>query len=151
MPRSAISTTHAVALVLGLGCASEPADSGPSVDTGMLHLEDKDRDGFPVRLDCDDTMATVHPGAIEHCDGVDEDCDGLVDNSAVDASAWFPDLDRDGWGSDAAIWSCAPPTGHVAQSGDCDDQSRSRSPGESERCNGRDDDCDGVVDEDCSG
>lgn len=151
MPRHPMTVVLSTAFALAAGCGSVTVDSGPAVDTGPLRLEDKDRDGFPVRIDCDDTMSTVHPGATEHCDGVDEDCDGLVDNGATDATAWYPDLDRDGWGSDAAVWSCAPPPGHVANTGDCDDLQRSRSPGQTERCNGRDDDCDGVVDNDCTG
>ncbi len=32
--------------------------------------------------DCDDTNAAAHPGGVEVCDGVDNDCDGVVDNGA---------------------------------------------------------------------
>ena len=34
--------------------------------------------------DCDDADADIHPGTTEVCDGVDNDCDGVVDNGAGD-------------------------------------------------------------------
>jgi hypothetical protein len=37
--------------------------------------------------DCDDDDDTVNPGEDERCGGADEDCDGVVDESA-DAAAW---------------------------------------------------------------
>jgi hypothetical protein len=38
---------------------------------------DADHDGIPTDVDCNDTDATVHPGASETlCDGVDQNCDG---------------------------------------------------------------------------
>ncbi len=38
---------------------------------------DQDRDGFPMREDCDDQSADIHPGAADtEGDGIDSDCDG---------------------------------------------------------------------------
>ena len=45
-------------------------------------------------LDCDDTNADISPNAAELCDGVDNNCDTVVDeNSAVDAIVWIQDSD----------------------------------------------------------
>lgn len=42
--------------------------------------QDRDRDGFsPLRGDCDDRRATIHPGAAERARRVDDDCDGRID------------------------------------------------------------------------
>jgi hypothetical protein len=43
---------------------------------------DADGDGLDMCHDCDDEDPAVHPGAIETCDGVDQDCDGNVDRTA---------------------------------------------------------------------
>ncbi len=99
--------------------------------------------------DCQDADPTTHPNADEYCDGVDHDCDSLVDeDSSVDASTWYLDADTDGYGSDTTAASCALPSGYAANSDDCDDGSGDVSPGALETCNGVDDDCDGSVDED---
>ena len=99
--------------------------------------------------DCDDAAADRHPGAFETCDGEDDDCDGIVDEGAVDAGVWHADLDGDGHGDpDAPTEACTPPPDHVADATDCDDSDADIHPGADEYCNGVDDDCDGEVDED---
>jgi hypothetical protein len=98
--------------------------------------------------DCDDTNAAVHPAAAEDCDdGVDNDCDGTADPAQV---TWFTDADGDGWGDGvAAVLACGVSPGgqRVAVPGDCDEAFATSSPSDAETCNGRDDDCDGVIDE----
>ncbi len=97
--------------------------------------------------DCDDGDASINPDADELCDGVDNDCDGTVDVDAVDESLWYGDVDGDGYGNAAAILSaCTQPSGHIADSSDCDDGDAAVNPGATEVCNGVDDDCDGTVD-----
>ena len=100
--------------------------------------------------DCDDTVATTYPGADEYCNGVDDDCDGTIDeDTAVDAAVWYADADTDGYG-DAAVTDteCSQPSGYVADNTDCDDTVATTYPGADEYCNGVDDDCDGTIDED---
>lgn len=72
--------------------------------------------------DCRDTSADVYPGAPELCNTRDDDCDGSVDEDALDAPSWYLDADADGCGTPiGAVVSCAPPTGYVTNAVDCDD------------------------------
>ncbi len=99
--------------------------------------------------DCDDGDDDIHPGADEHCDGTDEDCDGTVDDAPVDADTWYGDADGDGYGEPTVtVEACAAPSGYAGEASDCDDTDASINPGASELCNGDDDDCDGLVDDD---
>lgn len=43
---------------------------------------DEDGDGFPFCRECNDHAAGVNPNAVETCNGVDDNCDGHVDNLA---------------------------------------------------------------------
>lgn len=97
--------------------------------------------------DCDDSDASVHPGAPEVCDGADNDCDGQVDEGAA-ANTYYRDADGDGYG-DAAVSTtgCQAPAGFVANNWDCDDTNAAVHPAAAEVCDGADNDCDGQVDE----
>ena len=124
----------------------------------MLRLEDLDgdHDGFsPRQGDCDDGDPGVNPGAAETCNGKDDDCDGLVDSDdggLVGGSLWFRDEDADGFGNPAVTQvACDAPSGFVNVAGDCDDIDPDVNPGAPETCNGKDDDCDGLVDSDDGG
>jgi hypothetical protein len=110
---------------------------------------DNDGDTYPEGEDCDDTDAEVFPGATETCNGVDDNCDAATDeDTAVDASTWYADTDRDGFGdADTTRTACAAPTGFVADATDCDDTDGAVNPDATETCNGVDDDCDGETDE----
>src|SRR5262249_13142548 len=99
--------------------------------------------------DCNDTVAAVHPGATEHCDGVDEDCNGTVDApNPVGAPTFYVDADGDGHGDpNEPVRQCALSSGLSADDLDGDDTDASVHPGAAELCDGVDQDCDGVVDD----
>ncbi len=101
-------------------------------------------------LDCDDGDPDISPFALEYCDGVDNDCDGDVDEpDAEDASTWYADTDNDTYGDpDSALVQCAQPSGYGADDQDCDDTEAGVNPAATEICNGLDDDCDGRIDVD---
>ncbi|MCB9797689.1 MAG: CHAT domain-containing protein [Alphaproteobacteria bacterium] len=83
----------------------------------------------------------------ERCDGQDNDCDGRVDEDAVDRRPFFADNDGDGVGGEAFA-ACGPEPGLVEGGGDCDDADAAKHPGAPEACDQVDNDCDGRVDED---
>jgi hypothetical protein len=88
---------------------------------------DADDDGWTDLCgDCDDDDPTRNPGENETCSGLDNDCNGIVDDV---------DLDGDGF---VAI-SCSGT--------DCDDSLSSVYPGATEACNAIDDDCDGLIED----
>ncbi|MBU0606397.1 MAG: putative metal-binding motif-containing protein, partial [Armatimonadetes bacterium] len=104
-------------LLLATGCPGKPEETGS--DPSFL---DADGDGYDSDVDCDDGDATVYPDAPELCNGVDDDCDGEVDEDAASASTWYADLDGDGFGDPASTaLACAVPEGFVADGTDCDD------------------------------
>ncbi len=129
------------------GC---PSDTGTAAD-----CEDMDGDGWPRDDgDCDDGNASVHPGASEVCDGLDNDCDGETDEDAEDMATYWPDADGDGYGdpNGKKVTACDPPTGYVDDYGDCDDREATTYPGAKDAWyDGVDSDCAGDSDYDQDG
>ena len=107
--------------------------------------------------DCDDDDPDVHPEAQELCNEQDDDCDGLVDDEddSVDLSTgetFYADTDGDSHGdASSATLACAAPADHVADDLDCDDTNPDISPSATEVCNGYDDNCDGMADDEDAG
>ena len=97
--------------------------------------------------DCDDADAAVNPGALEICNGIDDDCNGQPDDGLV-FQDYYPDNDGDGYGDQGgvAVNACEAPAGHVPGNTDCDDGDASINPAMPEvDCNYVDDDCDGAL------
>ncbi len=102
--------------------------------------------------DCNDNAANINPDADEYCNSIDDDCNGLVDEStSVDQSIWHLDFDGDGTGgSSHSLTQCYAPSGYVSTSDDCDDSDPNRHPNATEICDNIDNDCDNLVDADDS-
>ncbi|HMV66106.1 MAG TPA: putative metal-binding motif-containing protein, partial [Myxococcota bacterium] len=101
------------------------------------------------KTDCDDTTASRSPVATEICNGVDDDCDGLIDDADPNLSGgtlWYRDVDGDGAaGSASTLRRCVQPAGYYATTTDCNDSSNTIYPGATEvPADGVDQNCDGV-------
>jgi len=88
-------------------------------------------------------------------DGIDNDCDDLVDDDGAGGRDFYPDSDNDGYGVDAPVSACSRPEGFVESLDvgiDCDDGEPSVYPGAVETWyDGVDQDCDGSDDYDRDG
>ena len=132
-----------------LGCrSSDDTDTKTDpVDTGTTAPVDGDGDGFTSDDgDCNDDDAGISPAATEICDGIDNDCDGAVDQGVT--TTFYADADGDGYGDEGVTEeACEVPAGFSATGGDCDDLNSDTFTGAAERCDDKDNDCDGEVDE----
>lgn len=83
---------------------------------------------------------------VEGCNGLDDDCDGEIDDGVL--TTWYRDNDGDGYGvEDDSQTSCSQPEGYTAGALDCDDSNVAVNPETEEVCNGIDDNCDLHIDE----
>lgn len=139
------------------------------VDEGVqnTYYDDADGDGFgdpdvPIlgceptnrivdnNLDCDDINTSISPAVLEICDGLDNNCDGQVnEDTAIDAVTWYLDADGDGYGSTSSTVACDPPANanYVENDTDCDDVDPNIHPMALEICDDQDNDCDGLEDD----
>ncbi len=82
----------------------------------------------------------------ETCNGIDDDCDGTIDNGVQ--LTFYLDGDGDEFGNPAfTALSCTAPMGYVVENTDCNDNDPDINPNAAEICNALDDDCDLGVDE----
>ena len=112
--------------------------------------QDQDEDGFGISEgDCDDDNHDINPAAQEVCDGVDNDCDGEIDGRyARGGRIFYGDADGDGFGSESVqLEACEAPLGYAEQKWDCDEGDPETNPDAIEVCDGKDNDCDDVIDE----
>ncbi|MFT4624652.1 MAG: MYXO-CTERM domain-containing protein [Myxococcota bacterium] len=140
---------------------------GDSSISGIVACAAPDPSYVNVGGDCDDGNAAINPDAAEVCDGlIDNDCDGQEDEDPTELTAtWYLDEDQDGVGAGDPVLDCNMPTDggtYVNETGDCDDSDASSYPavtrvadsvavaGGLDVCDGRDNDCSGVADDDQS-
>ncbi len=101
--------------------------------------------------DCDDTDAIANPSNTEVCNGVDDNCDGQIDEGFT-FTTYYEDNDSDGFGSsnpNNSISVCdeTAPAGYTTNNDDCNDNDANINPNASETCNGTDDNCNNETDE----
>jgi hypothetical protein len=141
---SAIIPSTAEAVTIGVCAAQDPICGGSYACTEVIVYAntsnvilldfgmsaDNDGDGYTAETDCDDTMASVNPGAQEICDDfLDNNCNGEFNEGCGGGPI---DLDLDGF----------------ASSLDCNDMDATVNPGMPELCaDNIDNNCNGVVDE----
>jgi hypothetical protein len=96
--------------------------------------DDKDMDGFTGACgDCNEADPRVNPHATEICDRIDNDCDSYVDSAPGRFDLCSQCFDADG-------------DGQTNCDGDCNDADPSIKRGGAEVCDGKDNDCDGMID-----
>ncbi|RLB47613.1 MAG: hypothetical protein DRJ42_25075, partial [Deltaproteobacteria bacterium] len=122
-------------------CTIDSCDAG----VGCAHdLDDGDLDGYAPATtcttaglmggDCDDTNDSVFPGAPEHCDSLDNDCDGAIDEGLATLIC-LRDADRDRYGDPTdTVNACSCPSGYVGVRADgetdCSDREPDAYPGQ---------------------
>ncbi|MBK8705730.1 MAG: putative metal-binding motif-containing protein [Saprospiraceae bacterium] len=146
-------------------------DSDPLEKPGQTWYADLDNDGYSNGItqvsclrpmgyklageltqttgDCNDNNAAIKPGAMEICDGIDNNCDGMTDEGVL--TTYYLDSDSDGYYTGSPVIACSPPSPAyvtvVTGGGDCNDNNFNIKPSATEVCDGVDNDCDGMTDE----
>ncbi|MEO6168534.1 MAG: MopE-related protein, partial [Chitinophagales bacterium] len=146
-------------------CDGLADDADGSVAGKLTYYTDADHDGFGSSLlmgtaycnppqwnvinnaDCNDNNAAINPGQSELCNSADDNCNSQIDEGA--GMNYYQDADNDTYGNSAVtIKTCgSPPAGYVTNGTDCNDQSAAVSPAATDICDGIDNNCNGITDE----
>ena len=146
-------------------CDSIDNDCNGIVDDGMgmVWYRDQDGDGFGSYNDttfacvqpdgyttqggdCNDLEATVNANATEICDGLDNNCNSIIDEGLI--QALYVDADGDGYGDTNQMQTgCSEGNGLSAVYGDCDDNNAQIYPTAQELCDNLDNDCNSLIDD----
>lgn len=156
---SVVSCTQPIGYVLN---NTDCNDNDNQITGAIMYYVDADGDGFgddatgveqcsqpqntvTISGDCDDTNDQIYPGAIEICDGTDNNCTGGIDEGLTFVT-YFIDADNDGFGTGTGESLCSNPgTGFAIVGGDCNDNNDQIYPGAIEILdNSIDENCDGV-------
>lgn len=147
----------------GPGCWSTEGSANVTIQPLLTFYADADGDGFgdpsvstsactappgyvSNNTDCNDANNTVYPGAPEICDGLDNNCNGPIDEGVQ--NTYYADADNDGFGNPGVtILACSVPPGYVTNNTDCNDANNTVYPGAPEICDGLDNNCNGSTDE----
>jgi hypothetical protein len=139
----------------------------PGADGCTVYYKDKDDDGWGMENkslcicmaqndytaeeagDCDDSTWSINPGGNEVCNNQDDDCDGVKDNpGSLGCLNHYADSDKDTYGSGAPSCICWPDeTYGTTKGGDCDEDAPGINPGAEEICDGKDNNCNNLIDE----
>ena len=134
-----------------------PDDDGDGFgasDQGESHCMSPGSEFTQLPGDCNDQDPDFRPTAPEVCDGLDNDCDGRIDDRdpgvvPTSRTPFFRDRDEDGYGDPSAQADrCEAPAGFVDNALDCDDRNPEVNPdAKVEECDFIDNDCDGLLDD----
>ncbi len=142
--------------------ADDNCNGATDEGVGNTYYQDNDSDGYGSAVtlnacgatlgyvlttgDCNDAVGSIHPNAVETCNGADDNCDGQTDEGVK--KSWYEDFDGDGYGNkNVTQTACNAPGGYVADKTDCDDVHAYAHPNAAETCNYVDDNCNGSTDE----